>query len=309
MSCARCSRRRSAQHGLAVDPRHAGTFFEQLRLLSGRLAFKLASATRDASGPRCSAWRSPGCTWTTRARSTDQIVVPLDDHLELYRDARRGRAGARRGREPSAHGPGAVEPGRAAADDHLPPRRGEVLQRGARGRPASSSSRCGSPTQLARSQEVLASGSTRPTALADRPDRAVRNAELAGLLRFYLGPGGPARDDARRRGGRGRMAAREPRQRPLPAAVHPHRPDLRPVGRGGRARRRKAGSSTTGSGATSSRSCSRRCRPIRVLAAEGAALVSLSSLDVSLPRLADAAFRAPERSHETPDGAGRRLVD
>ena len=32
------------QHGLAVDPRHAGTFFEQLRLLSGRLAFKLASA-------------------------------------------------------------------------------------------------------------------------------------------------------------------------------------------------------------------------------------------------------------------------
>ena len=33
------------QHGLAVDRRHAGTFFDQLRLLSGRLAFKLASAT------------------------------------------------------------------------------------------------------------------------------------------------------------------------------------------------------------------------------------------------------------------------
>ena len=35
------------EHGLPVDPRHAGTFFEQLRLLSGRLAFKLASAAAN----------------------------------------------------------------------------------------------------------------------------------------------------------------------------------------------------------------------------------------------------------------------
>ena len=34
---------------------------------------------------------------------------------------------------------------------------------------------------------MLASASTRPLDCADRPDRAVRNAELAGLLRFYLG--------------------------------------------------------------------------------------------------------------------------
>ena len=87
---------------------------------------------RRTNEPRCSGWRSPGSTWTTRHTLEDQVLVPLDDHLELYREAR-PTAGDRRGGEPVPHGPGAVEPGRAAAADHLQPRRGEVLQLAARG--------------------------------------------------------------------------------------------------------------------------------------------------------------------------------
>ena len=76
------------QHGLAVDPRHAGTFFEQLRLLSGRLAFKLASATATQRTEVLGLALARLYLDYQRALE-DQVVVPLDDHLELYRDARR----------------------------------------------------------------------------------------------------------------------------------------------------------------------------------------------------------------------------
>ncbi|NYS18038.1 hypothetical protein HFP43_06820 [Streptomyces sp. SJ1-7] len=57
------------QHGLDVEQRHLNTFFEQLSLLSGNLAFKLAS-TAPPSARKYSAWPWPASTWTTRAHCT-----------------------------------------------------------------------------------------------------------------------------------------------------------------------------------------------------------------------------------------------
>ena len=71
-----------------MDPRHAGTFFEQLRLLSGRLAFKLASATATQR-TEVLGLALARLYLDYQGALADQVVVPLDDHLELYRDARR----------------------------------------------------------------------------------------------------------------------------------------------------------------------------------------------------------------------------
>ena len=77
------------QHGLVRGPRHAGTFFEQLRLLSGRLAFKLAStAATQRTEVLGLALARLYLDYQGVDRQT-RCCVPLDDHLELYRDARR----------------------------------------------------------------------------------------------------------------------------------------------------------------------------------------------------------------------------
>ena len=144
-----------------------------------------------------------------------------------------------------------------------------------------------------------ASASTRPPRLADRPDRAVRNAELAGLLRFYLGRA-VRHDDARRRRRRGRLAAREPGQRSVPAPVHQDRSDLRPVRGTGRNLVRGRRDRVPPDRARPHRGAAgRRCPPIPCWPPR-AQRRALSSLDVSLPKLADAAFRAPDAEHETP---------
>jgi hypothetical protein len=70
------------QHGFEVDRRHAGTFFDQLRLLSGRLAFKIASTAPNQRTEVLGLAAGPPAL-------DDQVLVPLDSHLELYREARR----------------------------------------------------------------------------------------------------------------------------------------------------------------------------------------------------------------------------
>ena len=75
------------QHGLAVDPRHAGTFFDQLRLLSGRLAFKLG-VYDSVERTEVLGLALARLYLDYQGVLTDQVLVPLDDHLELYRDAR-----------------------------------------------------------------------------------------------------------------------------------------------------------------------------------------------------------------------------
>ena len=217
------------QHGLPVDPRHAGTFFEQLRLLSGRLAFKLASAAAnqrtevlglalarlylDYQGAldrpdRAAAGRSPGAVPGRAARR-----VVRSRRRRVACSARTSRCGAwTRARRTITCRLVEVKCYSAAP--------GRVRLRAARGADRRHSWHAASQCSAARFDPA--------PGLADRPDRAVRNAELAGLLRFYLGRA--VRHDA---------CAPTPPTRPngcsatwtggIPAAVHPDRSHLRPV--------------------------------------------------------------------------------
>jgi len=76
------------QHGFSVDDRHVASFFDQLRLLSGRLAFKLASAT-PTQRTEAIGLALARLFLDYQGALADQIVVPLDAHLELYQEARR----------------------------------------------------------------------------------------------------------------------------------------------------------------------------------------------------------------------------
>ncbi len=75
------------QHGFEIDRRHAGTFFDQLRLLSGRLAFKVAS-TAPNQRTEVLGLALARLYLAYQHAMDDQVLVPLDSHLELYREAR-----------------------------------------------------------------------------------------------------------------------------------------------------------------------------------------------------------------------------
>jgi len=192
------------QHGFQVDRRHAGTFFDQLRLLSGRLAFKIAS-TAPNQRTEVLGLALARLYLEHQAVLGNQILVPLDSHLELYREARR-RAdevtesiGLRRTDlalfsldaerrtitcrlvEVKCHST-------LTSIADLQKVRSEIIE------------------QLSRSRDVLAESFDPAHHQPDRPDRASRNAELAALLRFYLGravrhgiidDAGPIADEAR----------------------------------------------------------------------------------------------------------------
>jgi len=284
------------QHGLAVDPRHAGTFFEQLRLLSGRLAFKLASAT---------ATQRTEVLGLALARLyldyqqvlEDQVIVPLDDHLELYRDVR--RAAQEVGEAVSLQRTDLALWSLDAQRRTLTCRLVEVKCYSAvRGVSGYEQLKSRISEQLARSESVLAERFDPARDLGDRPDRAVRNAELAGLLRFYLGRAvrhGTMRDDA----------AREAEWLLANLDTRPYQ--LRFTRTGLIFDLSGTGESSSVEGGIEYRRIGRdlmedllEAMPTdAVLAAKGMA-PTVSSLDVSLARVADAAFRAPQRSHETP---------
>ena len=188
--------------------------------------------------------------------------------------------------------------------DHLPARRGEVLQRAAgngRLRAAQGADRRAAG-QAARRSSLR--GSTRPTTWRTGRTATVRNAELGQLLRFYLGRA--VRHGTMRAGcgGRGRMAAGKPRPRQVPAAVHPDRPHLRPVRARGRAPRPTAGSSITGSGANLIEELLEAMPTDAVLAAEAAAMSTSPTMSTAgrhrCHELAEAAFRAPDRRSRDP---------
>jgi hypothetical protein len=285
------------QHGLAVDGRHVGTFFDQLRLLSGRLAFKLASATATQR-TEVLGLALARLYLGYQGAIDSQVIVPLDDHLELYRDARRT----------------AQELGEAVSLKRtdlalwsLDARRRTITCRlvevkcysEVRGVSVFEHLKSRIAEQLARSQEVLRERFDPSLGLGDRPDRAVLNAELAGLLRFYL-------DRAVRHQTMRGDAADEASWLLGNLDGGPYRLQFT-----------KTGLIFDLSGAGESSSADDGIEYHRIgrdlieellaamptdplLAAEDAAR-SLSSLDVSLPRLVDPAFRAPTRSHETPE--------
>ena len=284
------------QHGLAVDGRHVGTFFDQLRLLSGRLAFKLASATATQR-TEVLGLALARLYLGYQGAIDSQVIVPLDDHLELYRDARRA----------------AQELGEAVSLKRtdlalwsLDARRRTITCRlvevkcysEVRGVSVFEQLKSRIAEQLARSQEVLRERFDPAPELGDRPDRAVRNAELAGMLRFYL-------DRAVRHQTMRGDAADEASWLLGNLDGGPYRLQFTKTGLifdlSG------TGESSSADGGIEYHRIGRdlieellAAMPTDPLLAAEDAARSLSSLDVSLPRLADAAFRAPARSHETP---------
>ncbi|MEU6072530.1 hypothetical protein [Micromonospora sp. NPDC047074] len=173
------------QHGFQVDRRHAGTFFDQLRLLSGRLAFKIAS-TAPNQRTEVLGLALARLYLSHQAVLGDQILVPLDSHLELYRDARR-RA------DEVAESVGLRRTDLALFS--LDAQRRAITCRLVEVKCHSTLTSIADlqkvrneiTEQLSRSRDVLAEGFDPAYYQPDRPDRASRNAELAALLRFYLG--------------------------------------------------------------------------------------------------------------------------
>jgi DNA phosphorothioation-dependent restriction protein DptH len=95
-----------AQHGIVADGRHAVAILDQLRSLSGRLAFKLiSSATQRTEALGLALAR---LYLEHQGVFANQIVVPLDAHLDLYRTRRRQAEGTGRRGQPQTHRPGAL---------------------------------------------------------------------------------------------------------------------------------------------------------------------------------------------------------
>jgi len=284
------------QHGLAVDGRHVGTFFDQLRLLSGRLAFKLASATATQR-TEVLGLALARLYLGYQGAIDSQVIVPLDDHLEFYRDARRT----------------AQELGEAASLKRtdlalwsLDANRRTITCRlvevkcysDLHGLSGFEDLKSRIAQQLARSQEVLRERFDPVLELRDRPDRAVRNAELSGMLRFYL-------DRAVRHQTMRSDAADEANWLLGNLDSGPYRLEFTKTGLIFDLSGKGEGSSVT-DGVEYHRVGRELVEELLavlptdpLLAAEDRAR-SLSSFGLSLPRLADAAFREPVRSHQTP---------
>ena len=298
------------QHGLSLDPRHAGTFFEQLRLLSGRLAFKLAS-TAATQRTEVLGLALARLYLDYQGVLADQVLLPLDDHLELYRDARRtasqdiGDAVSLKRTDLALW---SLDARRRLITCRLVEVKCYSSLPGTVGYEQLKERIAG---QLRSSEEILAARFDPAHDLADRPDRTVRNAELGQLLRFYLGRAtrhGTMRQDAAGEAewllgnlDRGRYQMRftrtglifdlagEGTSSEVDAGIEYHR-----IGRNLIEELLEAIPTDA------------------VLAAEAVAMSTsptMSTLDASLPRLAEAAFRAPDRDHETPDEPGPALPD
>ena len=288
------------QHGLAVDGRHVGTFFDQLRLLSGRLAFKLSSATATQR-TEVLGLALARLYLGYQGAIDDQVVVPLDDHLELYRDARRA----------------AQEMGDAVSLQRtdlalwsLDARRRTITCRlvevkcysEVRGAVGIEQLKSRIAAQLARSQGVLAEQFDPARELGDRPDRAVQNAELAVLLRFYL-------ERAVRHGTIRPDAADEAAWLLGNLDGGPYQ--LRFTRTGLIFDLSGTGENSSAEGGIEYHRIGRDlikellgAMPTDPLLSAEVSAASLNSLNVSLSRLAAAAFRAPARSHGTPAGPG-----
>lgn len=172
------------QHGLDVEQRHLNTFFEQLSLLSGNLAFKLAS-TAPTQRTEVLGLALARLYLDYQGALHNQIVVPLDAHPELYAEARRQ----------------ARELGDALSFQrsdlalfHLDARTRTVTCRLVEVKCYTALDDIGAyqrlktkvTQQLGRSQTVLTESFDPAHATRDRVDRPVKNLALGSLLRFYL---------------------------------------------------------------------------------------------------------------------------
>jgi hypothetical protein len=167
-------------HGIEVDDRHLQTFFEQVRLLSGSLAFKLASAARNQRSEVLGLALARLYLDGQRALG-DQIVVPLDAHHELYSETRRRSA------EKSLRRTDLALFSFDARSRTITCRLVEVKAYSTIPDVAAYERlQAQISEQIATSEKVLKEQFDPFLTAPDRVDRTVKNLELAILLRFYL---------------------------------------------------------------------------------------------------------------------------
>jgi hypothetical protein len=169
-------------HGIEVEDRHLQTFFEQIRLLSGSLAFKLGSAARNQRSEMLGLALARIYLEGQRALG-DQIVVPLDAHHELYAETRRRAVVAERSLRRTDLALFSFDAHSRTITCRLVEVKAysTILDVGAYERLQKQISE-----QIATSEKVLKEQFDPHLTDPDRVDRTVKNLELAGFLRFYL---------------------------------------------------------------------------------------------------------------------------
>lgn len=172
------------QHGLDVEQRHLNTFFEQLRLLSGNLAFKLAS-TAPTERTEVLGLALARLYLDYQDVLHNQIVVPLDAHPELYAEVRR---------QARELGDALTFQRSDLALFHLDAGTRAITCRLVEVKCYTALDDIGAyqrlkakvTQQLGRSQTVLTESFDPAHINPDRVDRPVKNLALGSLLRFYL---------------------------------------------------------------------------------------------------------------------------
>lgn len=169
---------------LDVDERHLHTFFDQLRLLSGNLAFKLASAS-PTQRTEVLGLSLARLYLDYQGVLANQIVVPLDAHPELYREVRR---------QARELGDSVSFRRTDLALFDLDERHRKITCRLVEVKCYTALDDIGTyqqlktkiAEQLERSQDVLSAVFGPQHSTPDRVDRSVKNLALAAMLRYYL---------------------------------------------------------------------------------------------------------------------------
>lgn len=189
------------QYGLQAEGRHAVVLLDQLRSLSGRLALKLISSpTQRAEALGLALSR---LYLEHQGVFENQIVVPLDAHLELYRLLKQGadELGDEVSFKRTDLGLFDLDVTRRIITCRLV----EVkCYSGLGDLAAYNALKSSIALQIGQSEQVLAHHFDPRRTPQDRPDRAFKTRELALLLEFYL-------ERAERYGAIGREAADEAR--------------------------------------------------------------------------------------------------
>jgi hypothetical protein len=189
------------QYGLQAEGRHALVLLDQLRSLSGRVALKLISSpTQRAEALGLALSR---LYLEHQGVFTNQVVVPLDAHLDLYRVLR--QQADELGDEVSFRRTDLALFDLDTASRTITCRLVEVKCYSGVGEVgAYNALKADIAEQIAQSEQVLAHHFDPQRSAQDRPDRAFKTRELAILLEFYL-------DRAERYGAISREAADEAR--------------------------------------------------------------------------------------------------
>lgn len=171
------------QYGVQAEGRHAVVLLDQLRSLSGRLALKLISSpTQRAEALGLALSR---LYLEHQGVFENQIVVPLDAHLELYRVLKQGadELGDEVSFKRTDLGLFDLDITRRIITCRLV----EVkCYSGVGDLAAYNALKSSVAEQIGQSEQVLAHHFDPRRTLQDRPDRAFKTRELALLLEFYL---------------------------------------------------------------------------------------------------------------------------